>query len=191
MRVYDQHLSVSYSTISTSGPVSYHVLRAFFPVPVVVSHVHQFVLQPLDGPHLGPLTFPPHLDSRLTHCCSTLHKKADLHTKSQSLKLKTIKVKPRNSCDRGLGGGSDLAIGTEVGSWNLKSDLIVCQFVHLLRQKVGLSHQGVGFHDLLPEPRKTLTKELIPIKEHIHSYNLFPRSDVLLTLHVKNQLIFL
>lgn len=57
---------------------------------------------------------------------------------------------------------SDLAVGAEVGCRNLKSDLIVSQFVHLLCQKVGFSHQGVGFHDLLPESRKALTKKLIP-----------------------------
>lgn len=56
---------------------------------------------------------------------------------------------------------SDLAVGAEVGGRNLKGDLIVRQFVHLLRQEVGFSHQRVGFHDLLPESRKALTKKLI------------------------------
>lgn len=62
-----------------------------------------------------------------------------------------------NKCEQAY-----LAVGTEVGSRNLKSDLIVCEFVHLLSQKVGFSHQSVGFDDLLSEPRQTLTKKLIP-----------------------------
>lgn len=57
---------------------------------------------------------------------------------------------------------SDLAVGAEVGCRDLKGDLIVSQFAHLLCQKVGFSHQSVGFHDLLPESRKALTEKLIP-----------------------------
>ncbi len=64
---------------------------------------------------------------------------------------------------------SDLAVGAEVGCRNLKGDLIVSQFIHLLRQEVGLSHQRVGFHDLLPESRKALTKKLIP-DTHTHTH---------------------
>lgn len=58
---------------------------------------------------------------------------------------------------------SDLAVGAEVGSRDLKGDLIVGEFFHLLGQKVGLSHQSVGSDNLLPEPRQTLTEELVPV----------------------------
>lgn len=57
---------------------------------------------------------------------------------------------------------SDLAVSAEVGRRNLKGDLVVGEFVHLFCQIVGLSHQGVGLHYLLPEPRKTLTEQLVP-----------------------------
>lgn len=69
----------------------------------------------------------------------------------------------------------DLAVGAEVGCRNLKGDLIVCQFVHLLRQKVGFSHQGVGFHNLLSETRQALTKKLIP---DTHADNRTQRSFI-------------
>lgn len=58
---------------------------------------------------------------------------------------------------------SNLAVGAEVGSGDLKGDLIVGEFVHLLCQKVGLSHQSVGSDNLLPEPRQTLTEEFVPV----------------------------
>ena len=64
---------------------------------------------------------------------------------------------------------SDLAVGAEVGCRDLKGDLIVSQFAHLLCQKVGFSHQSVGFHDLLPESRKALTEKLIP-DTHTHTH---------------------
>lgn len=60
---------------------------------------------------------------------------------------------------------SDLSVGTEVGSRNLKGDLIVGEFVHVLGQKVGLSHQSVGLDDLLPESRQTLAEKLIPVSQ--------------------------
>jgi len=65
---------------------------------------------------------------------------------------------------------SDLAVGTEVGCRNLKGDLIVGKFVHLLCQKIGFSHQSVGFDDLLSESREALTKKLIPVSNaHIQT----------------------
>lgn len=72
---------------------------------------------------------------------------------------------------------SDLAIGAEVCCRDLKGDLIVSQFVHLLCQKVGFSHQGVGFHDLLPESREALTKQLVPdTRTHTeHRDHSFPK----------------
>lgn len=56
----------------------------------------------------------------------------------------------------------DLAVGAEVGRWDLQRDLVIRQRVHLLGQKVGFSHQSVGFHNLLPEPGEALTEELVP-----------------------------
>lgn len=54
---------------------SHRLLSSFLPVPVMVPHVHQLVLQLLDCPHLSPFTFPPHLDGWLAHYHSTLEKK--------------------------------------------------------------------------------------------------------------------
>lgn len=62
---------------------------------------------------------------------------------------------------------SDLAVGTEVGSRNLKGDLVVGEFVHFLSQKVGFSHQSVGLDDLLPESRQTLAEKLIPASQDV------------------------
>lgn len=56
----------------------------------------------------------------------------------------------------------DLAVGAEVCGGDLKGDLVVGLFAHLLGQKVGLSHQSVGFHNLLPQSREALTEQLIP-----------------------------
>lgn len=64
---------------------------------------------------------------------------------------------------------SDLAVGAEVCGGDLKGDLIVGLFAHLLSQKVSLSHQGVGFHNLLPESREALTEQLIP-DTHTHTH---------------------
>lgn len=75
---------------------------------------------------------------------------------------------------------SNLTVGTEVGCRNLKGDLIVSQFVHLLCQKVGFSHQGVGFHNLLPESRKALTKKLIP-DTHTHTHNRQQNTEIILS----------
>lgn len=85
-----------------------------------------------------------------------------------------------------FGGGSDLAVGTEVGCRNLKGDLIVSQFVHLFCQKVGLSHQGVGFHDLFPESRKALTKKLVSVTENKdHSFIKMKTCHLLCSLSAK------
>lgn len=51
----------------------YHGLGAFLPVSVMVSHIHQFVLQLLNGPNLGPFSFPPHLDGWFAHDCTVLY----------------------------------------------------------------------------------------------------------------------
>lgn len=87
---------------------------------------------------------------------------------------------------------SDLAVGAEVRGGDLKGDLIVRLFVHLLGQKVGFSHQGVGFHNLLPESRKALTEQLIPDKqtqthtERQHSDCLInDGEDLSLAMHLK------
>lgn len=64
---------------------------------------------------------------------------------------------------------SDLTVGAEVGCGNLEGDLIIGEFVHLLCQKVGFSHQSVGFDNLLSESGKALAKKLIPVtKKQIH-----------------------
>lgn len=63
---------------------------------------------------------------------------------------------------RAPAGRPDLAVGAEVGRWDLQRDLVIRQHVHLLGHKVSFSHQSVGFHNLLPEPGKALTKELVP-----------------------------
>lgn len=190
---------------------SHRLLSSFLPVPVMVPHVHQLVLQLLDCPHLSPFTFPPHLDGWLAHYHSTLEKKKNHKIRQwfcldgcvHYTGLTTCTCLLYNICfitekfypqEKGLwlspglqhhktydddnqsdvaillaAQGSDLVVGTEIGCGNLKSDLIVGQFVHLFRQKVGFSHQGVGFDDLLPEPRKTLTKKHITVS-HTHTH---------------------
>lgn len=68
-----------------------------------------------------------------------------------------------------LGEGSPhLAVGTEVCGGDLEGDLVVGLFAHLLGQKVGLSHKGVGFYDLLPQSREALPEQLISNK-HTHA----------------------
>lgn len=51
----------------------YHHLGAFLPVSVMVSHIHQFVFQLLNGPNLGPLPFSSHLDGWFAHYCAMLY----------------------------------------------------------------------------------------------------------------------
>lgn len=67
-------------------------------------------------------------------------------------------------------GEADLAVGAKVCGGDLKGDLVVGLFAHLLGQKVGLSHKSVGFHDLLPEPREALAEQLIS-NTHTHTHD--------------------
>lgn len=71
---------------------------------------------------------------------------------------------------RAPAGRSDLAVGAEVGRWDLQRDLVIRQHVHLLGQIVGFSHQSVGFHNLLPESGKALTEQLIPAATHARTH---------------------
>lgn len=73
---------------------------------------------------------------------------------------------------------SDLAVGAEVRCRDLEGDLIVGQFAHLLGQKVGLSHQRVGFHHLLPESREALTEQLIPDTHTHRTQGSFNQEDL-------------
>ncbi len=57
---------------------------------------------------------------------------------------------------------SHLAVCAEVGGRDLQRELIVGEFVHLLGQKVSLSHQSIRSNHLLTQPRQTLTEELVP-----------------------------
>lgn len=59
---------------------------------------------------------------------------------------------------------SHFAVGAEVGGRYLQRDLVVGEFVHLLGQEVGLSHQCVCSHHLLAQPRQTLAEQLVPEK---------------------------
>lgn len=88
---------------------SHHFLCAFFPVSVVVSHVHQFVLQLLNGPHLGPLPFPSHLNGWLAHNCSTLNTQCMRNSGEFSRKLtwlRKVRHKPAFSVPKKVPNGS-------------------------------------------------------------------------------------
>lgn len=70
-KIFRSTFYLSFSGFCSS--VSYHLLCAFLPIPVMVSHVHQFVLQFLDGPHLSALPFPAYLNGWLAHNRATLY----------------------------------------------------------------------------------------------------------------------